>query len=98
MYRQDYSLDNLTPTTKSARLYDANYYVMNSEFKVYTCIENGSSGINTTGNASLDEPTLLTWDHLRQVLVVMDMFGNTFSRFLQAILSNLILRIYFITI
>ena len=57
MYRQDYSLDNLTPTTKSARLYDANYYVMNSEFKVYTCIENGSSGINTTGNASLDEPT-----------------------------------------
>ena len=33
MYRQDYSLDNLTPTTKSARLYDANYYVMNSEFQ-----------------------------------------------------------------
>ena len=57
MYRQDYSLDNLTPTTKSARLYDANYYVMNSDFKVYICIENGSSGINTTGSASVDEPT-----------------------------------------
>jgi len=57
MYRQDYSLNNLSPTTKSARLYDANYYVMNSEFKVYTVIDNGSSGISTTGNASLDEPT-----------------------------------------
>ena len=57
MYRHDYSLDNLSPTTKSARLYDANYYVINSEYKVYTCISNGSSGINTTGNASLDEPT-----------------------------------------
>jgi hypothetical protein len=30
---------------------------MNSEYKVYICIDNGSSGINTAGNASLDEPT-----------------------------------------
>jgi len=30
---------------------------MNSNFNVYICIENGSSGINTTGNASEDEPT-----------------------------------------
>jgi len=57
MYRHDYSLTNLSPTTKSSRLYDANYYVMNSEYKVYICVDNGSSGINTAGNASLDEPT-----------------------------------------
>ena len=57
MYRHDYSLTNLSPVTKSSRLYDSNYYVMNSEYKVYICIDNGSSGINTTGNASLDEPT-----------------------------------------
>jgi len=57
IYRHDYSLTNLSPTTKSSRLYDANYYVMNSEYKVYICIDNGSSGINTSGNASLDEPT-----------------------------------------
>ena len=37
-------------------VYAANYYVMNSNFNVYICIENGSSGINTTGNASEDEP------------------------------------------
>jgi len=57
IYRHDYSLTNLSPITKSSRLYDANYYVMNSEYKVYICIDNGSSGINTSGNASLDEPT-----------------------------------------
>ena len=57
MYRHDYNLNNTSPITGSARLYDSNYYVMNSDFKVYVCIDNGSSGINTTGNASLDEPT-----------------------------------------
>ena len=57
MYRHDYSLSNRSPITGSTRLYDANYYVMNSDFKVYICIDNGSSGINTTGNSSLDEPT-----------------------------------------
>jgi len=57
MYRHDYSLTLPSPLTASSRLYDANYYVMNSQYKVYICIDNGSSGINTTGNASQDEPT-----------------------------------------
>lgn len=57
MYRHDYSLVSPSPLTASSRLYDANYYVMNSQYKVYICIDNGSSGINTTGNASQDEPT-----------------------------------------
>jgi len=57
MYRQDYSASNPSPISGSMRLYDANYYVVNSEYKVYICIDNGSSGINTTGNASQDEPT-----------------------------------------
>jgi hypothetical protein len=56
MYRDDYSILNPTPLTKSARLYDANYYVMNSDYRVYICIDNGSSGISTFGNVSQDEP------------------------------------------
>ena len=56
MYRHDYSITNQSPITKSSRLYDANYYVMNKNFQVYICIENSSSGISTTGNASQDEP------------------------------------------
>jgi hypothetical protein len=57
IYRDDYSPTNQSPLTKSNRLYDANYYVMNSDFKVYICIDNGSSGINPLGNVSQDEPT-----------------------------------------
>ncbi len=56
MYRHDYDITNQSPITKSSRLYDANYYVMNKNFQVYICIENASSGISTTGNASQDEP------------------------------------------
>ena len=56
MYRHDYSILNPTPLTKAARLYDANYYVMNSDYRVYICIDNGSSGIGTVGNVSQDEP------------------------------------------
>jgi hypothetical protein len=57
MYRPDYSALNPSPNTNSLRLYDTNYYVINSDYRVYICIDNGSSGINTTGNASQDEPT-----------------------------------------
>ena len=56
MYRDDYSINNPSPLTQSTRLYDANYYVMNSNYRVYLCIDNGSSGTNILGNASLDEP------------------------------------------
>ena len=57
MYRHDYSVSNPTPNSDSSRLYDSNFYVMNSDFKVYICIENGSSGSNPKGNKSQDEPT-----------------------------------------
>ena len=57
MYRHDYSIEKPSPITNSTRLYDANYYVINSEYKVYICIDNGSSGNNPLGNASQDEPT-----------------------------------------
>ena len=56
MYRHDYSPTNLSPISQKPRLYDSSYYVMNKNYNVYTCIDNGSSGINTTGNASQDEP------------------------------------------
>ena len=57
MYRHDYNSDNPAPVSDAQRLYDARYFVMNKDFNVYICIDNGSSGINTTGNASQDEPT-----------------------------------------
>ena len=42
MYRPDYSVINPSPITGAMRLYDANYYVMNSDYRVYICIDNGS--------------------------------------------------------
>lgn len=55
-YRHDYSVSNLSPVTGASRLYDARYFVMNSEYRVYICIDNGATYSNKTGNASQDEP------------------------------------------
>jgi hypothetical protein len=57
MYRHDYSSSNLTPNSNLPRLYDSDFYVMNSNYRVYVCIDNGSSGSNLLGNKSQDEPT-----------------------------------------
>ena len=57
IYRDDYSAQNQSPLTAANRLYDANNYVLNSDFKVYICIDNGSTGTNPLGNVSQDEPT-----------------------------------------
>ena len=59
MYRHDYSIANTSPQTNSTRLYDANYYVMNNDYRVYICIDNGSSSSNPLGNFSQDEPTFI---------------------------------------
>ena len=57
MYRHDYSISNPTPNSNSSRLYDSNYYIINSDYRVYICIDNGSSATNLKGNKSQDEPT-----------------------------------------
>jgi len=61
MYRQDYSVYNLAPISQTARLYDSNYYVVTSDFNVYICIDNGSSGAPGSATAkpsnSKNEPT-----------------------------------------
>ena len=57
MYRHDYQASNPTPNSNTGSLYRTNFYVVTSEFKVYICLDNGSSGTNEKGNVSLDEPT-----------------------------------------
>jgi hypothetical protein len=57
MYRPDYGENNKSPITDSMRLYDTNYYVINSDYRVYICIDNGSNVNNPTGNSSENEPT-----------------------------------------
>ena len=57
MYRHDYSTTYRSLVSNSSRLYSANYYVMNKDYRVYVCINNGAAGISTIASASLDEPT-----------------------------------------
>jgi len=57
MYRNNYSSTNRTPQTKSTTLYGSQYFVVNSEFNVYLCINNGSNPDNPNGQKSLFEPT-----------------------------------------
>ncbi len=44
MYRHDYGQGNQSPINKSLTLYGAKYYVITDEFKVYICLDNGTSG------------------------------------------------------
>ena len=57
MYRHDYSTNNRSLVSNSSRLYSSNYYVMNRDYRVYICINNGAAGISTIASASLDEPS-----------------------------------------
>jgi hypothetical protein len=57
MYRHDYSRYNLTPITNSTRLYDSRYYVLNKDYRVYICINNGAAPSNNNkGVISVNEP------------------------------------------
>ena len=57
MYRHDYSVTNTASVSGATNLYSAFYYVINSDFKVYICLQNGTEPDNPNGKPSLDEPT-----------------------------------------
>ena len=56
MYKPDYA-PTKTTANGSSRLYDSNFYVMNSSFNVYKCLYNGQSPTHPRGRPSLVEPT-----------------------------------------
>ena len=56
MYKPDYA-PTKTTANGSSRLYDSNFYVMNSDFNVYKCLYNGQSPTFPRGRPSLVEPT-----------------------------------------
>mgnify|MGYP002700038372 CR=1 FL=1 len=57
MWRNDIDRDNPSQPSGSYDIYDSNYYVMNSEYKVYICLFNNANPENSfRGGPSLDEP------------------------------------------
>jgi len=57
MYRHDYSRSNTAKISGATNLYSASYYVLNSDYRVYACLQNGTDPDNPNGRPSLDEPT-----------------------------------------
>jgi hypothetical protein len=56
MYRHDYSRSNTAKVSGSLSLYSATYYIINSDYRVYICLQNGTDPDNLNGRPSLDEP------------------------------------------
>jgi hypothetical protein len=56
MYRHDISRNNLSKPSNKTSLYSSNYFVVNSEFRIYICLNNGIDPENPNGKPSLDEP------------------------------------------
>jgi hypothetical protein len=56
MYRHDISRTNTSKPSGATSLYSANYYIINSDFRVYICLQNGTDPENPDGRPSLDEP------------------------------------------
>jgi len=57
MYRHDISRTNTSKPSGATSLYSANYYVLNKDYKVYICLQNGTDPEKPEGRPSLDEPT-----------------------------------------
>jgi hypothetical protein len=57
MYRHDITRTNTSKPSNATSLYSSNYYVLNSDYRVYICLYNGIDPENPSGRPSLDEPT-----------------------------------------
>ena len=57
MYRNDYSRTNTAAVSGATNLYAATYFILNTDYRVYECLQNGTDPDNPNGRPSLDEPT-----------------------------------------
>jgi len=57
MYRHDYSRSNTAKVSGATNLYSTSFYVVNSDYRVYICLQNGTTPDTPNGKPSLDEPT-----------------------------------------
>ena len=80
MWRNDITIDNQSQPSGAADIYSANYYVMNSDFRVYICLFNNANPENSfEGGPSLMNQHLQIWNQELLAVMVMDIFGNIFT-------------------
>lgn len=102
MYRHDYS-STKTASSGATKLYDADFYVVNSSYQAYKCIYNGTSPADPNGKPSTVEPTgtstsIITtadgyrWKYMYTIPVgmVLKFFSNEYMPVLQdtAVISD----------
>ena len=56
-YRHDYNRSNTAQISGATNLYSASFYAINEDYKVYSCLQNGTDPDNPNGRPSLDQPT-----------------------------------------
>jgi len=56
MYRHDISRSKTAKPSGSTSLYSSNYYVLNEDYRVYICLQNGTDPENPEGKPSIDQP------------------------------------------
>ncbi len=59
MYRHNYSTSNTAKVSGATNLYNSFYFIMNSDYRVYICLQNGTTPETPNGSPSLDEPTFV---------------------------------------
>ncbi len=59
MYHHKIDIQNPSFSTGSISLYSSKYFVINKDFRVYICLNNGYDPQNTKGRPSLDEPNFV---------------------------------------
>jgi len=62
MYRHDISRNNVSNVTGSTSLYSSNYYIINKDYRVYICLENGTDPEHPSGKPSLVEPLFIDFE------------------------------------
>ena len=82
MYRHDYSPTN-TAASGATKLYDADFYVVNTNYQVYKCIYNGTSPSDPNGKPSTIGPLapLLLLSLLLMVIVGSTCTPSPWHRF-----------------
>ena len=59
MYKNNYDIDNKSPQSSATTLYGSKFFIVNSEFKVYECLNNGANPEFEKGQKSLAEPNFV---------------------------------------
>jgi hypothetical protein len=59
MYRHDYSRSDVAKVSGATNLYFSTYYVINEDYRVYICLQNGTDPDSSTGRPSLDQPSFI---------------------------------------